>query len=129
MKLKLATTISALVAAPALALAQQGGSPPIGPKPTKADIQKVIQIITRDKAKTKAYCDLNKLYEQMDAAEQKNDSETVQALDKQADALFGKLGPEYSKVMGGLVQIDPNSSEGKKLESMLSGLHKVCRGT
>jgi hypothetical protein len=128
MKLKLATAISALVAAPALALAQQDGPPPIGPKPTKADIQKVIQIITRDKAKTKAYCDLNKLYEQMDAAEQKNDSETVETLDKQADALFGKLGPEYSKVMGGLVQIDPNSSEGKKLESMLSGLHKVCRG-
>jgi hypothetical protein len=71
MKLKLAATIPALVAAPALVLAQQGGPPPIRPKPTKADIQKVIQIITSDKAKTQAYCDLNKLYEQMDAAEQK----------------------------------------------------------
>jgi hypothetical protein len=125
MKLKLVAAISALVATPALALAQQGGPPPSGPKPTKADVQKVVQIITSDKAKTQAYCDLNKL---MGAAEQNNDSKTAQSRDKQADALIGKLGPEYSKVIGGLSQIDPNSSEGKEFMSMLSGLHKLCTG-
>jgi hypothetical protein len=118
MKLKLVAAIFALVATPALALAQQGGPPPSGPKPTKADVQKVVQIITSDKAKTQAYCDLNKL---MAAAEQKNSQ-------AQADALVGKLGPEYSKVMGGLTQIDPNSSEGKEFISMLSGLYKLCTG-
>jgi hypothetical protein len=118
MKLKLVAPIFALIATPALALAQQGGPPPSGPKPTKADVQKVVQIITSDKAKTQAYCDLNKL---MAAAEQKNSQ-------AQADALVGKLGPEYSKVMGGLMQIDPNSSEGKEFMSMLSGLHKLCTG-
>ena len=126
MKLKLVAAISALVATPALALAQQGGPPPSGPKPTKADVQKVVQIITSDKAKTQAYCDLNKLYGQMGAAEQKNDSKTAQALDKQADALVGKLGPEYSKLMDGLEQVDPNSSEGKQFMSMISGLQKLC---
>jgi hypothetical protein len=128
MKLRLVAAIAVLVATAALAHAQPGGPPPSVPKPTKADVQKVVQIITSDKAKTQAYCDLNKLYGQMDAAEQKNDSRTAQALDKQADALVGKLGPEYSKVMGGLVQIDPNSSEGKEFMSMLLGLHKLCSG-
>jgi hypothetical protein len=118
MKLKLVAAIFALVATPALALAQQGGPPPSGPKPTKADVQKVVQIITSDKAKTQAYCDLTKL---MAAPEQKNSQ-------AQADALVGKLGLEYSKVMGGLMQIDPNSSEGKEFMSMLSGLHKLCTG-
>jgi hypothetical protein len=128
MKIRLVAAIFALVATPALGLAQQGGPAPNGPKPTKADVQKIVQIITSDKAKTQAYCDLNKLYDQMGAAEQKNDSKTAQALDQQADALVGKLGPEYSKVMGGLMQVDPNSNEGKEFMSMLSGLHKLCTG-
>jgi hypothetical protein len=76
--------ISALVAMPILVHAQQGGPRPNVPKPTKADVQKVVQIITNDKAKPQAYCDLNKLLAQMDAAGQKNDTKTVQALGKQS---------------------------------------------
>ena len=60
MKPKLVAAISAL-AIPALAHAQQSGPQPKAPKPTKADAQKVVQIITSDKVKTQAYCDLNKL--------------------------------------------------------------------
>jgi hypothetical protein len=61
------------------------------PKPTKADAQNVIQIVTTDKVKTQAYCDLTKLYDQLQAAEQKNDTRTVEtivALTRQARALF-----------------------------------------
>jgi hypothetical protein len=126
MRLKLIAAISALVAIPALGQAQQGGPPPSVPKPTTADVQKVVQIITGDKEKTQAYCDLNKLNDQMQAAEQKNDSKTAEALDKQADALVDKLGPEYFKMIDGLDQVDPNSSEAKELISILSGLDKFC---
>jgi hypothetical protein len=66
MKLKFVASIfSALVATSGLAVAQHGDSPPNGSKPTKADVQKVVQIISSDKAKTRTYCDLNKLYDQM----------------------------------------------------------------
>ena len=41
------------------------------PKPTKAAAQKVVQIIGADKAKTKTYCDLIALGEEIDAAAQK----------------------------------------------------------
>jgi hypothetical protein len=126
MKLKLVVAISALAAIPALTHAQQGGPPPSVPKPTTADVEKVVQIVTSDEAKTQSYCDLNKLYDQLQAAVQKNDSKTVQALGRQADALLGKLGPEYSKLMDGLDQVDPNSSEGKEFISLLSGLDKLC---
>jgi hypothetical protein len=100
MKLKLIAAISALVAIAAFAYAQQGQSNV--PKPTKADVQNVVQIVTADKAKTQAYCDLTKLYDQVEAAaEQKNDT-NIEALTKQANVLVDKLGPEYSKMAEGL---------------------------
>jgi hypothetical protein len=122
MKLRLVAAITALVTLPMLAQAQQGGSPSNAPKPTKADAQKVVQIITNDKAKTQAYCDLSKLYDQMQTADQKK----VETLGKQADVLASELGPEYNKLMDGLEQINPNSNEGKELDSILSGLDKLC---
>jgi len=126
MRLRLVVVITALVALPVLAHAQQGGPPSNAPKPTKADVQKVVQIITNDKAKTQAYCDLNKLYDQMQTADQNNDSKAVETLGKQADALSGKLGPEYNNMMDGLDQVDPNSTEGKDLASILSKLDDLC---
>jgi hypothetical protein len=126
MKLRLLATISVFVAIPALAHAQQGGPQPNVPKPTKADVQNVVQIVTTDTAKTQAYCDLTKLYDQVQAAVEKNDTETVETLTKQADALVDKLGPEYSKMVEGLEEVDLTSSEGKELMSILSGLDKLC---
>jgi len=48
MKLKLVAAVSAL-AIPAFAHAEQSGPQPAVPKPTKADAQKVVQIVTGDK--------------------------------------------------------------------------------
>ena len=101
MKLKLVAAIFALFAIPALAYGQQGRPTPKVPKPTKADVQMVVQIISSDKVKLQSYCDSKKLYDQMSAAYQKNDSKTADALSKQADAVVSKLGPEYSKMMDG----------------------------
>jgi hypothetical protein len=93
--------------------------------PTKADAQNVIQIITSDKVKTEAYCDLNKLEGQVKMAERKNDTKTLEALSKQAEALTEKL-PEYYNLMDGLEKVDPNSSEAKEFMSILSELDKSC---
>jgi hypothetical protein len=120
MKLKLVAAISAL-AIPALAHAQ-----PSVPKPTKADAQNVVQIITSDKVKTQAYCDLTKLEDPVKAAAEKNDTKTLEAISKQADALVDKLGPEYYKLMDGLEQVDPKSSEAKEFMSILSELVRAA---
>jgi len=127
MKLKLVAAISALAAIPAaLAHAQQGGPQPKVPKPTKADAQNVVQIVTSDKVKTQAYCDLTKLEGQVKAADQKNDTKTLEALNRQAESLLDKLGPEYFKLMDGLEEVDPKSSEAKEFMSILSELDKRC---
>jgi hypothetical protein len=124
MKLKLVAAISAL-AIPALDHAEQSGLQPTVPKPTKADAQKVVQIITSDKVKTQAYCDLTKLEGQVKAVQQ-NDTKTVETLTKQAEALIDKLGPEYFELMDGLEKVDPKSSEAKEFMSILSELDKRC---
>jgi hypothetical protein len=124
MKLKLVAAISAL-AIPALAHAQQGGPQRVS-KPTKADAQNVVQIITSDKVKTQAYCDLANVFDQIQVAKEKNDSDTIQALGKQLLPLVGKLGPEYVKVIEGMDQVDLTSSEGEELLSILSELDKKC---
>ncbi len=125
MNLKLVIAISALVAISAIAQAQPG-PPPNGPKPTKADAQRVVQIITSDKAKTQAYCQLAKLNDQMAAADQKKDEKALAALGKQADDLSQKIGPEYVKLMDGLDQIDPDSAEGKQFAALLAPLDDLC---
>ncbi len=120
MRPKLVLAISA-IAIPALAHAQ-----PSVPKPTKADAQHVVQTITSDKAKTQAYCDLTKLEEKVKAAAQKNDTKTLETLSKQAEELIDKLGPEYYKLMDGLEQVDPKSSEANEFMSILSELDNRC---
>jgi hypothetical protein len=126
MNLKLIAVTAALTAIPALAHAQQGSPQPNVAKPTKADVQNVVQIVTNDKAKTQAYCDLTKLYNQVEAAQQKNDTKAVESLVNQSDALVDKLGPEYSKMIEGLEEVDLTSSEGKEFMAILSGLDKLC---
>src|SRR6516165_9835035 len=123
MKLKLVAAISAL-AIPALAHAQQGGPQRVS-KPTKADAQNVVQIITSDKVKTQAYCDLSKLEDQVKAVQPNTDPKTVETITKNAQALIDKL-PEYFKLMDGLEQVDPNSTEAKEFMSILSELDKSC---
>jgi hypothetical protein len=88
--------------------------------------KEVVQIITSDKVKTQAYCDLTKLEGQVKAVDQTTDPKTVEMLTKQAEGLIDKLGPEYFKLMDGLEQVGPNSSEAKEFMSILSELDKRC---
>jgi hypothetical protein len=123
-KLGLALVLSAAI--PVVAHAQQN-PPANAPKPTMADVQKLVQTISADKAKVKAYCDIGKLQEQMEQAEQKKDTKTVDALGTKADALAKQLGPDYERVMGGLEQLDPGSPEGKRYSTAFQPLFKQCR--
>jgi hypothetical protein len=127
MKLKLGVAAFLAAAIPAVAHAQQNSPPANAPKPTMADVQKLVQAIGSDKAKVKAYCDIGKLQEQMEQAEQKKDTKTADALSTKADALAKQLGPDYEKVMGGLDQLDPNSAEGRRYTAVFQPLFKQCK--
>ncbi len=125
MKLKFTIAAAALIAMSAVAQAQQG-APPKAPKPTKADVQKVVQLIMADKTKVQAYCELSKINDQMAAAQDKKDQKKMEALAKQADALVEKIGPDYEKLMEGLDQIDENSPDAKTFGDMFAPLDKQC---
>jgi hypothetical protein len=127
MKLKLGIAVLLALAIPAVTHAQQNSPPANMPKPSMGDVQKLVQAISSDKAKVKTYCDIGKLQEQMEQAEQKKDTKAVDALGVKADALAKQLGPDYEKVMGGLDQLDPNSPEGRRYGALFQPLFKQCK--
>lgn len=125
MNIKLVVAVTALAAMPAFAQAQQG-QPQSLPKPTKAEVQKVVQIVSADKAKTQAYCELAKLSDQMATLDPKKDEKKLDELGKQADELAEKIGVEYVKLTDELAQVDENSPEAKDFAALLAPLDKLC---
>ena len=121
MNLKLLAAAIAIAALPLSAQAQQQA-----PKPTLAAVQQLVKSITADKAKAQAYCELGKLEEQINAAEEKKDTKTVEALGKKAEELAKKLGTEYVTIMAGLDEVDPESAEGKRFSAAMEPLEKLC---
>jgi hypothetical protein len=108
---------------PLSALAQQRSA---GPKPTKADVQKAAQIISADKAKLAAFCNLGTLDEQMAKADEARDTKKLDELGKQADDLQNELGSDYLKLTAGLEQVEPRSQEGQDLLAPFEALDKTC---
>src|SRR6476661_340605 len=119
MNLKLVAAVSILGAMPAFAQ----GTPA---KPTVADVQKVVQIITSDKAKSAAYCELENVETQLADAEEKKDAKKVKELEERVEALEHKLGPEYAKLIEEMETVDPDSADGKSLQAALDPLEKLC---
>jgi hypothetical protein len=134
MNLKLVVAISGLTVMPAFGQAPMDRPPANAPKPTKADVQRVIQTIGGDKAKMQMYCDLAKLNQQMAQADEKKDTKTPQTLGQKADDLTQKLGPDFIKLMDGLEHVDDNSGEGRdiaasfdEIAAALESLDKQCK--
>ena len=127
MNLKLILAIVAIAALPASSLAQpKKAEPKAPPAVTKADAQKVIKIVSADKAKTATYCEISNLGEQIEAADQKKDNKKVDELAQKADALGAKVGPEYVALINGLQEMDPDSKEAQEIGTMLEALDKLC---
>ena len=122
MKLKFILAVIALAAVPLAAQAQN----PSAKKATQADAQKVVAVISADKAKAKTYCDMATLGDQIEQAEQKKDSKKSEELAKQMDEMSQKLGPEYIALMDSLQNMDPESKAGKDIAATLDALDKLC---
>ena len=124
MNLRLIITILVIAAAPECAQAQK----PTPAKVTKADAQKVLKIISSDKAKTRIYCEMTKLGNQMEQANETGDSKEFDALFQKMYQLGKKLGPEYTALIDGLQDIDPQSEVGQEISSTLDALDNLCGG-
>jgi mevalonate kinase len=106
-----------MVAAPVCAQAQ---------KPTRADAQKVFEIISGNEVKAQIFCDIGKLGDEIEQAAGKKDTKTADELRRQIDDLGRKLGPEYAALMNGIQNVDPESEDGQQISSTIQALDKLC---
>ena len=112
MTFKLFVAAPLFVAVPIVAFAQSDKPNAQSSKPTIEDAQKLVETIGGDKDKLKAYCEIGKLHEQLDNAEEKGDAKEFEALVAELDSLEQQMGPDYIRVTDGLGDVDPNSAEG-----------------
>jgi hypothetical protein len=123
MKVKLIVAILVIAAVPVCAQAQA----PDAAKVTKADAQKVVKMISGDKAKSQTYCDILNLGE-IEKAGQNKDAKKTDELNQKRDELTIKLGSEFIALMDELQDIDPESEDGQEIDSTLDALDKLCAG-
>lgn len=120
------THFAAVIAFAALPLSAQAQQQDSAPKPTVAAAQKVVKIVSADKAKLKAYCDLGNLAEQLDAAEEKKDTKTAEALSNKMDSLAEQIGPEYIALVDGLQNLKENDKTAEAIAESLSEIDEKC---
>jgi hypothetical protein len=96
------------------------------PKRTFADVQHLAEVISGDKSKLRAYCELGKLHEETRQAVEYNDTDAIAAVTAKTNAFERQLGPEYDKVFNGLDQIDFSSDDGQQIATTLYMLQQKC---
>jgi sulfur transfer protein SufE len=89
----------------------------------KADAQKVVSIISHDKAKSQLYCQVIDLGQQI---EQEKDRKKAEALVEKMNELEKQLGPEYLELLRASKDVDPTSKDGEDIISMFDELDEAC---
>jgi aspartokinase len=96
----------------------------------KADAQKVVGVISADKAKTQTYCQIAKISEQVDQAARGKDRKKAEELVQKINELEKQLGPEYLALVDALFNnndIDLNSEDFEEIVSMFDRFDESCR--
>jgi hypothetical protein len=71
---------------------------------------------------------MTKLGHQMEQANETGDSKEFDALFQKMYQLEKKLGPEYTALIDGLQDINPQSEVGQEISSTLDALDNLCGG-
>ena len=88
------------------------------PKASKAEVQKLVESIKADKAKTAQFCNLMKLQDLYTAAAEKKDEKKLEALDKQMEEGAKKMGPDFDRITQS--ELDEDATK------LLDGLASSC---
>jgi hypothetical protein len=114
-----AATMVAILAVSAMPLYAQQSSA------VKADPQNVFKMISRDKLKIQTLCKIVDLGNQLDQADQVHDIKKVEEVSRKLDQWERKL-PEYTEMVGGLGDVDPNSEDAQEIGSIILKLNEFC---
>jgi hypothetical protein len=97
------------------------------PKPTLADVQHLAEMISGNKSKLRAYCELEKLHDETRQAVEYNDTNAIAAVAAKTNDFERQLGLEYDKVLNELDQIDFSSDDGQQIATTLYTLQQKCQ--
>jgi hypothetical protein len=92
----------------------------------KADAQKVVSIISGDKAKTETYCEARDIATQIVQAEQQKDSEKGDELTNKLIEQQKNLGSEYLALMKSVRDANLTLKDGQEIESLFDSLDESC---
>jgi flagellar motility protein MotE (MotC chaperone) len=96
--------------------------------PNAAELaQKVVSIISGDRAKTQTYCQVLDLSDQLDQVDRHQDRKKAEDLSQKIDELQTKLGPEYLALLEATKDVDPNSKDGQEIVSIFDKLDSSCQ--
>ena len=116
-----AATVVAILAVSAMPLyAQQPSTVQLN-----ADAQNLFKIISSDKRKIQIFCKIADLGNQLDQADQVHDTKKVEEVSRKLDEWQGKL-PEFTALVGGLTDLDPNSEGAQEIASIILKLDEFC---
>jgi hypothetical protein len=122
MNVKVVVVLCLIVSVPVYAQAQS----PSAAKLSKGDAEKVVTIINGDKAKTKAYCDMEKLAKEIEEAYKRKDGKTITESYQKIETLEKTLGPEYAALIDGLQDIAKDEELEAEFLSAVAALNKLC---
>jgi hypothetical protein len=89
----------------------------------KADAQRVVSIISHDKAKSQIYCQIADLGDKID---QEKDRKKAESLLQKMNELQKQLGPEYLAFIETTKIVDPDSKDAQDIVSMFDELDESC---
>jgi hypothetical protein len=92
----------------------------------KADAQKVVSIISSDKAKTDTFCQMAIVGKQIDEAIQEKDNKKAVELSQKLTDLEKNLGSEYLALVESLRSMDLTSKDGQEIISTFDKLDNAC---
>ena len=121
MKRLLIVAFSLISAAPVYAQGEQPNIPKL-----KADAQKVVSIISGDKAKTEACRRITDLGGPIVQAAQEKDEKKAEALMQRINEWEKILGPEYPASFEALYEADPNSKDVQDILLVFAMLDQSC---
>ena len=110
--------ILAISAAPMYADARQPSADTL-----KAEARSFVKIISGDQRKSRTYCKIVELDDQID---EKEDPIDARKLKKKRDKLEEKLGRRYIALVADLINIDKASRDYRAITSILEPLDKLC---
>jgi hypothetical protein len=110
--------ILAISAVPIYARAQQWDADTL-----KAEARNFFTIISGDKRKSQYYCKIVELNDQID---EKEDPIEARKLTQKRNRLEEKLGRKYVAFVSGLMHLDNDSRDYRRIASILERLDKMC---